>query len=319
MTPVRREPRVVTLVGLDAVRTLRAEVMGLALAADREPDGVRVLRLEAPRMTPDRISEEWGKATRVLRPSVRRRLRVECVPGRPGVTTDDGAASVRLPPPDFPFIVLKLLVSSWLVGRGPLTARWLAQAAGCSYPTVLGAIRQLGPAVTRGPARRVGLAEFPRREWARLLLLADRARSTVRLADRSGHPRSAASLAERLREIRPEGMALGGVLGARHHHPELDIVGLPRLDVSVHAPGKAADLAFVRRLDPGLEATSDPAEPARLVVHFVRHADPLFEKARKGLSIADPAECLLDLHEAGFEPQAVELVSGMRARVPGTR
>jgi hypothetical protein len=318
---VRREPRVVTLVGLDAVRTLRAEVMGLALAADREPDAVRVLRLEAPRMTSDRIAEEWGRATRVLRPSLRRRLKVECVPGRPGpaASADDEAAIVRLPPPDFPFVVLKLLVSRWLVGGGPLTARWLAQAAGCSYPTVLGAIRQIGSAVRRGPARRVALAGFPRREWARLLVVADRVRSTVRFADRSGRPRAATSLAERLRGIRPDGVAVGGVLGARHHHPELDIVGLPRLDVSVHAPGRSADLTFVRRLDPGLEATSDPVAPARLVVHFVRHADPLFEKARKGLPVADPAECLLDLHEAGLEPQAVELVSGMRARVPGNR
>ena len=136
----------------------------------------------------------------------------------------------------------------------------------------------------------------------------------MRFADRSGQPRSASSLAERLRELRPRGAAVGGVLGARHHHPGLDLAGLPRLDVSVHCPGRSADVSFVRRLDPALEVTSDPTEPARLVVHFVRHEESLFEIPAHGLPWADPVECLMDLHEARLEPQAAELARSLGER-----
>jgi hypothetical protein len=172
----------------------------------------------------------------------------------------------------------------------------------------------MGRAITRRPDRRLELREFPRHEWSRLLTISDEARSTMRFADRAGQPRSASSLVERLQELRPRGVAIGGVLGARHFHPEFDLMGLPRLDVSVHCPERQADVAFVRRLDPALDATSDPAEPARLVVHFVRHREPLFEPEPGALPWADPAECLLDLHEARLEPQAAEFVRALAAR-----
>ena len=111
--------------------------------------------------------------------------------------------------------------------------------------------------------------------------------------------------------------ALGGVLAARHYHPELDLMGLPRLDLCVHSPGRWPDVSFVRRLDPALEATPNPTEPARLIVHFVRQAKSLFLEGPDGLAWADPVECLLDLHEARLEPQAAELVSAFRERSQG--
>ncbi len=137
--------------------------------------------------------------------------------------------------------------------------------------------------------------------------------------DDTDKPRSASSLAERLQQLRPEGVAIGGVLGARHHDPELDLMGLPRLDVSVLSPDREADIAFVRRLDPAFEATSDPTEPTRLVVHFVRHRASLFEADASGLPWADPVECLLDLHEARLEPEAADFVRALKARDENAR
>ena len=321
-----------SVTGVDAIRTLRAELLALVAAADEEPHAVQLLCLRAPRMTEERIAEEWGLVQRSLRPEIARRLalRVLHADGRArsfGIVPDSMAVQLcsesapverrsgtRLPRPDYSFIVLKLLVYGWLTQRGPLTTLWIAEAAGCSYPTVASALRRLGRVVRRQRDRRVELLDFPREEWGRLLLTADEARSTLRYADRSGQPRSAASLADRLRALRPENVAIGGVLAARHHHPELDLMGLPRLDVSVHSPGRWPDLAFVRRLDPALEATSDPTEPARLTVHFVRHAKSLFLESPGGSAWADPVECLLDLHEARLEPQAAELVKALRER-----
>jgi hypothetical protein len=327
------KPRVRTLVGLDATRTLRAEIMAMAVAADREARALHVLWLDRPRMTAQRIEGEWKLARRVLRPEVLKRLAIlvsladgrtrsfgeipESLAGsarRDLILRGHGHGTVVLPSPDFRFIILKLFVHAWLTRRGPVTARWLADAAGCSYPTVASATRWIGSSVVKRKDRRLELVAFPHREWARLLVVAEEARSTMRFADRSGQPRSPSSLAERLGELRPGGVAIGGVLGARHHHAELDIAGLPRLDLSVHAPGRSADISFVRQLDPALEATSDPTEPARLVVHFVRHEDPLFEVPAQGLPWADPVECLLDLHEARLEPQAAELARALGER-----
>jgi hypothetical protein len=327
-----RGPRVLGL-SLSPTRTLRAEIMAMAVAAERESGGVHVLCLESPRMTDGRIETEWKLAGRVLRPEVLKRLAVHVSRAGGGTRSfgempepvvrelcrdagrrERGTGNVRLPPPNFRFVVLKLFVYAWLTKRGPVTARWLAETAGCSYPTVASATRRLGRVVLRRKDRRLQLGEFPRQEWARLLLVAEEARSTVRFADRSGQPRSASSLVERLVDLRPQGAALGGVLGAAHHHPELDVAGLPRLDVSVHCRGRSADLSFVRRLDPALEATSDPTEPARVVVHFVRHAESLFEVPAHGLPWADPVECLMDLHEARLESQAAELVRALGGR-----
>ena len=305
----------------------------MAAALDREPSRAQLLCLVSPRMTVERLAEEWRIIERILRPEVVKRLAVHAMlpDGRcrtfgeiaeplaarlcRDVTSRENlVGTIRLPPPDYSFLVLKLFVYSWLTHRGPVTARWLADTAGCSYPTVASATRHIGRAVVKRPDRRLELREFPRHEWSRLLAVADAARSTMRFADRSGQPRSAARLAERLQELRPDAVAIGGVLGARRYQPELDLMGLPRLDVSVHSPGRQADVAFVKRLDAALEATTDPAEPACVVVHFVRHHQPLFEKDGTGLAWADPVECLLDLHEARLEPQAAQFVSALEAR-----
>jgi hypothetical protein len=175
-------------------------------------------------------------------------------------------------------------------------------------------VKRLGSAVHRHPDRRIELTHVPRDEWARLFALSGEARSVMRFADRSGQPEAPAALLRRLGKAAPDGVAVGGVAGARHYHPELDLVGLPRLDLSVHAPTRDVEIGFVARLDPALKQVKDPAEPAQLVLHFVRHEDPLFTTNPGGLPWADPVECLLDLNEAGLEAQALEFLD---AATPG--
>lgn len=91
----------------------------------------------------------------------------------------------------------------------------------------------------------------------------------------------------RLSQAAPTGVAVGGVAGARHYHPGLDLVSLPRLDLSVHAPEREADL------------------------RFVRHQAALFAPSAAGLLWADPLECFFDLHESGLQAQASELLEAL--------
>lgn len=321
-----------TLHDTAAARILRAELMAMASAVARHPGQTAVLRLVRPRISEKRLEDEWRAAADALRPAVLSRLSLQVFfpSGRsrvfgvsrgvpPHVKTGSEAVrtgGIRLPPRDLSFAVEKLLVWAWLTHTGPITRKWLERTAGCSYPTVASVVKRLGGAVHRHPDRRIELAYVPREEWARLFALSGEARSVMRFADRSGQREPPAALLRRLGKLAPKGIAVGGVAGARHHRPELDLVGLPRLDVSVHAPTRDVEIGFVARLDPAIKRVEDPDEPAQFILHFVRHEEPLFTLNPGGLPWADPVECLFDLNEAGLESQALEFLDAVTPREP---
>ena len=139
-----------------------------------------------------------------------------------------------------------------------------------------------------------------------------RARSTARFADQSGPPRSLEAHIHRLEKLKPAGLAIGGVLGAKHYCRDLDLVGSPRLDLSLHCSSHRMNLDFIEKLDPALKQVEDPLAPATVIVHAVRHADPLFVRRRGGLAWADPVECLLDLHEAHLDAQAAQFLEHLQ-------
>jgi len=328
------EPAVRTLQDVTATRAIRAELLTLAAAIARSKARNGILRLLHPRISEQRLEKEWRTAVEVVRPNILSRLIVQVVlpDGRSRVFAAKRATSpetetpwpaprrgCRLPARDLSFAVEKLLIWAWLTHKGPLTRVWVERTVGCSYPTVAAVVKRLGSVILHHPDRRIELKHVPRGEWARLFALSGRARSVMRFVDRSGQPGTAAELLRRLGKAVPRGVAVGGVTGARHYYPELDLVGLPRVDLSVHAPRREADIAFVRRLDPALDPTRDSAEPALLVLHFVRHREPLFEPHVGSLPWADPVECLLDLHESGLETQALAFLDTLVSRGPASR
>lgn len=320
------QPR--TLRDVAAARILRSELLAMATAAARaQPGRTETLRLVSPSLSESRIEEEWRAAADVLRPKVLERLSLQVVfpdgrtrvfgahrevrLDRAAVERDVGQGGIRLPQRDLAFAVEKLLVWAWLTRKGPLTRKWLERAVGCTYPTVASVVKRLGSALRRHPDRRIELTHVPRGEWVRLLGIASEARCTLRFADVSDQRSDATRLLRRLTQTAPASVAVGGVAGARHYHPRLDLVGLPRVDLSVHAPGRLADIAFIHRLDPALTKVTDPAAPAVVVLHFVRHQEALFAPSPSGLPLADPLECFFDLHEAGLQAQASELLEAL--------
>lgn len=313
--------------GIAALRNVRGGLMELAYAVAERPEKTGLLVLPGVSVTPRRLRDEWMLASSVLRPDVLSRLSICMGEGEHwvGIPKDLDAETrhaisdlitaagpytgYSLTRPEYSFIVMGLLVHQWLLGKGPVTTKWLMENAGCSYPTVAEVLRQFQHCLVRHSDRRVELRAFPKEEWARLVARSEKARSTLRYADRSGQTRSPESLLRRLQRLDRKDIAVGGVLGAKHYHPQLDILGSPRLDISFHCPGKTGDLGFIERLDPALAQTERRDEPASVVVHFVRRAKPLFQPGGNGLAWADPVECLLDLHEARLEPQAQEFLN----------
>ena len=65
---------------------------------------------------------------------------------------------------------------------------------------------------------------------------------------------------DRLQELQRSDIGVGGILGARHYWPGIDLFGTPRLDLIVHLPKKNDVANVIRQLDPALK----PAERGEL-------------------------------------------------------
>ena len=61
-------------------------------------------------------------------------------------------------------------------------------------------------------------------------------------------PSSPGRLLKRIQNMELENVSVGGVFGSKHNFSELNLVGSPRLDLSIHSPEGSADLRFVERL-----------------------------------------------------------------------
>jgi hypothetical protein len=307
----------------DAVSTVRSALLQLAYAiTDLGGSTKGILLVISPKITDERLEKEERYVKKVLAPGVSERLGIvvyqdgELRGLTDGMTIEVRRELGRLAGAELAskvtkihstriyYEILKVLIHQWIVDNGPMTADWLGKTVGCSYPTVANALKRLGSSITRNSE----LAHFPREEWARLVAVSDQGRATTRFADRSGQPRSPESHLRRLEKLNIPKLAVAGVIGAKHYYPSLDIIGTPRFDLSLHCPGTHMDVSFIERLDPALQRVKDPHQPVSVVVHAVRRKNPFFVTGEGSLSWADPVECLLDLHEARLESQAVEFL-----------
>jgi hypothetical protein len=116
-----------------------------------------------------------------------------------------------------------------------------------------------------------------------------------------------------LRELKRSDIAVSGVLGARHYFPGLDLVGAPRLDLVVHTLRPEGSHEFLRKLDPALKPAKR-GEPARVFIHTLCRPVTLFQESGDGIVWADEVECLLDLHEARLESQALEFLERLTSK-----
>lgn len=206
-------------------------------------------------------------------------------------------------------LVFETLVNRWLLGHGPMTTESLIEATGFSYPPVAKALNDLDSQIKRYSDRRVELSGFPRQEWRRYVSQVERKELSRKFAFPEGLSRSPESLLKRFGKEHAQNAALGGVHAARHYCPDLDLVGAPRLDLSLHCPSGEIDLKWIRRLDAALEPVEADAQTPQLVVWPVFRVESLFQADSKGLSFADPVSCLVALHDARLESQASELVA----------
>lgn len=308
---------------LSAIRALRDGMVQLAMILAEEPNKRGYLIAVDPRISLDVLKCEMDAFKAVMRDTIASRLNlVVFQDGRPEpwngldleavvpdlverIIVETSSKKHKLPRALKREEVFLTILHRWITGQGPMTSLYLEKTVGCNYRTVSAAIEQLGTAVERPSDRSIVLKFFPEREWKRFLAVAQKVRSTLYYTDASDQPRSTESLMRRLEKSGRKDIAIGGVLGAKHHFQDLDIIGMARLDLCIHVPGVTADLDFVSRLDPALEQTRDPERPVRLALHFVRRKESLFDTADGGMPWADPVECLAELYLAHLDQQAV--------------
>jgi hypothetical protein len=321
-------------IGPASLRNIQAGLMQLAYALAERPNAKAFLLLSDAGVTNSRIEAEALRAKTVLNSDIASRINI-CIEkeGRLGgvlnsididtkgvlhgvLEKERAKMGRRASRSDASFVVTKVLLNHWFTNGGAVTSEWLARTCGYSYPTIANALHGLGSLVERQSNRKVRFRWFPQEEYLRLIAMSDRARATARYRDSSGQSRSPEKHLRRLEMLNLKGIAIGGVLGAKHYFEGLDIVGTPRLDISYHPRDLDADPDFINKLDPALTRITDPHEPASVVIHHIHHADPLFEPRDGGLTWADPVECLLDLHEARLEMQAKQFLEVLRERRP---
>lgn len=291
-----------------------------------------ILVLDSTQVSFIRVTEEWGRLQRVLHPDISTRLalwtRGEGRGSQGRITPSEEEAllqavdhcralysSAPKRPGEAFFEVLRILLIHWCRKSGPISSKSLAEQAGCTYPTLAEALRRLGPArLRRQSDRRVELATFPAAAWQQLLAQMEKVRAPRAYVDRSGRPRPLDVLLARLRELGRLDVAVGGVAGARHYMPGLDLAGLPRVDLVERAGGDAETDALISRLDPALKL-AEPGDAPQVVVHRLFRPAAFFGK-RMGEPArwADEVECLLDLHEMGLEAQALEFLEFLKRR-----
>ncbi len=321
-------------------RGLYSAVMQLAIYLEQNSSVEQAcLVLNRTRMSLPRLKEEWSALKKVLRNPLAQRLKLIVVEnGETWIDPDEPYCRhiARLYALAFPcheglqgdavpqspgqklYEVWKILLNRWLQQQGPIAVGELAEAAGCSYPTVRKALDRpsLRNALQTTSNRSVELKAFPHDAWRELVALSSTLRNSIRFRDRSGERPTPQGLLKRLERSIPAHLALGGVLAARHWHSDFDLHGTPRLDLVYHAPNGQVDLEFVRKLDPALLRTDDPTQPAVLVVHpLVRAASLFIEKTEMGIPWADPVETALDLCDLSLTTQANQLLTHLRPEV----
>jgi len=312
------------------VRRIRSKLMELAEAVVGTEYNA-ILILIKPHISTPRLTSVWESLLRILRPEVSNRLSLviygskETVELPKPLSWDLKRAAQELiehgvkdPVPIRKrstafYDILRILMVHWFRQSGPLTSKTLGELAGFSYPTIAASLERLEPYLSIHSDRRVELRRFPEQPWREFLALSEGVRATRRYADRSGRPRAFETLMERLRSEGSADTAIGGVLGARHYLPSLDISGIPRLDLTINASQIQRVDDIMHRLDPALKL-AERNEPGRVVVHVVRQPQSLFTSDSDGNRWADEVDCILDLYEARLDQQAHELQSALSAK-----
>lgn len=311
-----------TLRQLRSTRDLRAEM--LSLAAELASGNARGrLTVVDPVIAAATVKGEWGRLLPVISQDVRDRMSLR-------VESDKDEAPIHRPLPGFAlldrpnyrFEIIRLLLGANLEGDGPQLIQGLMGKIGASQTPVrqaLSELKQAGVVHSWGRGVEVAAEEVSNELLAKIRALPQTLRFRF---ERGAQIRTPAALLQRvlmlLQPDAPEGwrpLSLSGVAVAQTQAPNLDLVGLPRLDLVAHIKrdAKAFDTSIVRLLDDGLELEPNILAPVPVAITLVRADAELTCNA--GLAparCACPMDVFLSLLDLGLRDQALQYAKTIR-------
>lgn len=311
-----------TLRQLRSTRDLRAEM--LSLAAELASGNARGrLTVVAPVIAPATVQGEWGRLLPVISQDVRDRMSLR-------VESDKEETSIQRPlpgvalldRPNYRFEIIRLLVGANLEGVGPQLIQGLMGKIGASQTPIrqaLGELKQAGVVHSWGRGIEVAAEEISNELLAKIRALPQTLRFRF---ERGAQIRTPAALLQRVLPLLQPGapagwqaLSLSGVAVAQAQAPDLDLIGLPRLDLVAHIKrdAKAFDTSIVRLLDDGLELEPNVLAPVPVAITLVRAEAELTCHAGLGpVRCACPMDVFLSLLDLGLRDQALRYARTIR-------
>lgn len=303
-----------------STRDLRAEILDLASHAIAAR---RLARLDviAPSISEQRVREEWDRVMPALHADapalLSLRIQEEASPSN--------RSTISLAKPNYRFEVLRQLVDASLQRRGPPTLAGLLDCIGASQTPIRSALVALQAAELIATTRRPEIN--PSALSVDVLGRVSALPQTLRFRfERGAQIKAPPHLLNRacalLSDTGPaawKGFALSGTAAAALSMPNIDLAGIPRLDLVLHVPrdGEPLDSRLMRRLDDGLEVEPNVLAPTPVVVTIVRtkrfDAHPL---AQPSIRCASHADVLLSLLDIGLRDQAIRYAEFLRQSAP---
>lgn len=306
-------------------RDVRDALIGLAYALDQEPPSSHgMCLLVTARLTTQRLQGEMQMFRRIVRPDLAERIALTTVDTRGNIVGSVASSGLNdylrgLAQQELTSAFSRVnresvkahVIEQWLKGQNLESQAQIARRTKASAPTVAAALHDLEQQGLLHTGQQGLMLQEPSWDaWRRLAEAYASKRSSIRYTDHSGLARKPMEMAKRLGDLQQKGQALsvtvGGVIGAAHHYPDLDITAPARLDL--HVGG--SDLQFLRKIDAGLVPTIDTKAKTILVIHRAGSQTEAVDSADR-LKIAAPIDCLADLIEMGLMAEAQDFAMAL--------
>nr|WP_315463328.1 hypothetical protein [uncultured Rhodoferax sp.] len=307
---------------LKNTRDLRTLLLDAAYEIQSKPDftGAHVY-LHNCTLARKRVEAEVEQFKRIAQPRIAKRIfvydmRSPAVRETVSVLPQSVAAAdlPRKPTTASQEAVLAYLLERHLQSLPGVSISTIAAETKASVPTIYKALNAYAYCLEKDPEdKTLRLTKFEPKDWFHWIQRTNRL-SSVYFVDRSGAPRSSSRLAKYLARLGRDDLAIGGLMGAMHHLPEIDATAAPQLDILLHGSARS-DLSFIEQIDPGLVRTKEPIDPAYVVVHFIDRPQSLF-KSQGGQNWGTLPDCIANMHKAGLAHQVDDALRLVRGKKP---
>ncbi len=320
-----------TLRNLRNTRDLRAELLTIAAHLADSGD-VALVRVEDPAISQATVRAEWGRLIAAIKPEIAERMRLELSP--PAATSaptrsatrkvkSDKSDSIPVDRPNYRAEVLRFLVGASLANDGMWSVKGLIQRIGASQTPVRQALQDLKRSGLLHEWRGGHIDLLPEGISAELLAKLQAMPQSLRFRfERGARIRTPTELLERaLPLLGPSTkgvwakMALSGAPVAQVEVPELDLAGVPRLDLVAFVPrnAKAFDAHAMRKLSDGLEYEPNVLATAPVVVTLVRADEhEIRNDVISDVRCAQPMDVFLALIDMNLRQQAAKYAEAIR-------